>query len=678
MTEPPRRLIATARYKRLVETSNDLIWSLDAQDRYTFVNDVAARRIYGYSAEEMVGRVFTELMTAEQAEKDLLTFASIKAGNRAFNYRTVHLRKNGTPVHLSINAVVELASNGEVLGTTGTAADVTDLVRYADQLERSEERYRLLFENATEPIAVAQDGRIAFFNHAVVETTGFSTADLPKAAFLDLIHPHDRATVVEHDAQRLRGEIMPPKHVVRLVRKDGEIRHMNLSGVSISWEGRPATLNFFSDISARVSAEAKLQFQAYHDPLTGLPNRALFADRLTQALARARRYREPLAVLYADLDHLKKVNDTLGHAVGDLLLKQAAQRLRSGIRQEDTVARFGGDEFVILLTRVKDSGLAAYVAEKLLASMNEPMLVDGHTLRITTSIGVSVWPTDGDNAEALVKNADNALYQAKEQGRNSFRMFAPAMNERAQLRLSLEKSMVGALASSRFSLVYQAQHDLRNPAIVGYEALLRWNDPTMGDVPPSSFVPLAEETQQMESIGDWALSTALMDARRFPPHVRLAVNVSAVQLRDAKFPQRVAALLAAHDFPAQRLEFELTESATIAADDAIMKGLLELRRLGVRTAVDDFGTGYASLSYLRRLPVNVVKIDKSFIAGVDGNPADSAVVLGVIGMAHGLGLSVLAEGVETEAQRDFLIVAGCDIGQGYFFGRPAPVDGLGL
>lgn len=678
MPPKPRKLIDTDRYKRLVETSNDLIWSVDTEGRFTFVNDAASVRIYGYSAEEMMGKAIASLASPEQAEKDRAVFEDTKAGSRTFSYRTVHIRKDGSLVHLSFNAVVEHSATGEALGSTGTARDVSDLVRYAAELERSEERYRLLFENATEPIGVAQDGRIVFFNKAVIDATGYAADEIRAMPFVNLIHPDDRAMVMERHVRRLKGEDFSANYVLRTLRKDGEIRHMNLSGVSIVWDGRPATLNFFADITARVNAEAELEFQAYHDPLTGLPNRALFADRLNLALARARRHQEPIAVLYADLDHLKRVNDTLGHTIGDLLLKQAAQRFRSLVREEDTVARFGGDEFVILLGRVKDGTVAARVADKLVARMNEPMEVGGHILRVTTSVGVSSWPADGDDAETLLKNADNALYQSKEQGRNTYRMFAPAMNERVQRRLSMEQSLVRAMEASQFSLVYQAQHDLRSERVVGYEALLRWNSETLGDVPPAAFVPLAEETRLIESIGDWVIGQALTDAQRFPSDTRLAVNVSALQLRDAKFPARVKALLIAHDFPAERLELELTESATIADDETIIAVLGELRRLGVRIAVDDFGTGYASLSYLRRLPVDMVKIDKSFIMGVGESPADSAIVLGIMGMAHGLNLLALAEGVETEAQRDFLTVAGCDIAQGFLLGRPSTIDALGL
>ena len=264
--------------------------------------------------------------------------------------------------------------------------------------------------------------------------------------------------------------------------------------------------------------------------------------------------------------------------IGEQLLKQVALRFRSTVREEDTVARFGGDEFVILLSRVKDGSVAARVAEKLIARMNEPMEIGGHTLRVTTSVGVSSWPADGDDAETLVKNADNALYQSKEQGRNTYRMFAPSMNERVQRRLSMEQSLVKAIRTSSFSLVYQPQHDLRNPRIVGYEALIRWNDEELGDVPPASFVPLAEETRLIESIGDWVLGQALMDARRFPAGTRLAVNVSALQLRDPKFPRRVETLLTAHDFDPARLELELTESA-IFADPA--------RRISAGLAIND-------------------------------------------------------------------------------------------
>lgn len=677
---PPktRTAIATDRYKRLVEASNDLIWSVDLEGRFTFVNDAACRRIYGYSAEEMLGKHFSDLMTAEQATRDLAVLEGIKAGKQAFNHRTVHFRKDGTPVHLSFNAIAELSREGTVIGTTGIATDVSDLVRYASELERSEERYRLLFENATEPIGVVQDGRFVFFNRAISEATGYEAAEIATLPFADLIQPDDRALVVDRHHRRLAGEVLPSTYVLRTLKKNGEVRHMNLNTVSIVWNDRPATLNFFSDITARVTAEAELEFQAYHDPLTGLPNRALFSDRLNLALARARRHQEPIAVLYADLDHLKRVNDTLGHTIGDLLLKQAAERFREAVREEDTVARFGGDEFVVLLIGVKDGETAARVAEKLIARMNEPMEVGGHTLRVTTSVGVSTWPADGDDAETLVKNADNALYQSKEQGRNTFRMFTPSMNERVQRRLSMEQSLIGAIRRSRFTLVYQAQHDLRTSGIVGYEALLRWKDEDLGEVSPSKFVPLAEETRLIEPIGDWVLERAVRDARRFPEDVRLAVNVSAIQLRDRKFPARVKKVLSAHDFPARRLELELTESATIADDESIIAVLSDLRSAGVRIAVDDFGTGYASLSYLRRLAVDVVKIDQSFIAGVGDNPADAAIVLGIMGMAHGLKLLAVAEGVETEAQRDFLLVAGCDMAQGYLLGRPKPITDLGL
>ena len=677
---PPktRKRIDTDRYKRLVELSNDLIWSMDAEGSFTFVNDAASRRIYDYPAEEMIGRRYTEFSTPEQGALDAITFQRVMRGEKITGYRTVHLRRDGTPIHLNANALPEFGPKGQVVGVTGTATDVTGMVTYAAELERSEERYRLLFENATEPIGVAQDGRIVFFNKAVIDATGYDAEEIRTMPFTDLIHPDDRAMVSERHARRLQGESFPSSYVMRTVRRDGEIRYMNLSGVSIVWNERPATLNFFSDITARVNAEAELEFQAYHDPLTGLPNRTLFADRLNLALARARRHNEPIAVLYADLDHLKRVNDTLGHTIGDLLLKQVAARFRTTVREVDTVARFGGDEFVVLLGRVKDGTVAARVAEKLVARMNEPMQVGGHTLRVTTSVGVASWPGDGDDAETLLKNADNALYQSKESGRNTYRMFAPAMNERVQHRLALEQSLVRAIERSEFSLVYQPQHDLRTPGIVGYEALLRWNDQVLGDVSPSTFVPLAEETRLIESIGDWVLERALVDARRFPGQTTLAVNVSALQLRDPKFPRRVEKLLAEHAFPARRLELELTESATIADDESIIRVLGDLRAQGVRIAVDDFGTGYASLSYLRRLSVDMVKIDRSFIAGVGESPADSAIVLGIMGMAHGLNLLALAEGVETEAQCDFLSVAGCDIAQGFLLGRPAPIDQLEL
>jgi diguanylate cyclase (GGDEF)-like protein len=431
------------------------------------------------------------------------------------------------------------------------------------------------------------------------------------------------------------------------------------------------------DITSRKTAEAELEFQAYHDPLTGLPNRALFADRLDQALARARRRRQPLAVLYTDLDHLKRVNDTLGHSVGDQLLRQAAERFRSSVRAEDTVARFGGDEFVILLGHVPDPRVAIRVAETLVARMNEPMRVSGHTLRVTTSVGLSFWPADGDDAETLLKHADNALYQAKAQGRDTYRTFTSEMNAKVQRRLALEQALFRAMPENRLALAYQPQHSLQGDGgVIGFEALLRWRDPTLGEVSPANFIPLAEDMRLIQPLGDWVLDRAVDDARQFRANARIAVNVSAVQLRDPDFPRRVRAILLRRDFPSERLELELTESATISEDDTILGCLSDLRSQGVRIAVDDFGTGYASLAYLRRLSVDVVKIDKSFIAGVGEAPADSAIVLGILGMAHGLGLSAVAEGVELETQRDFLSVAGCDAAQGFWFSPPRALEDL--
>lgn len=798
MADPEPSAVETARYKRLVETSNDLIWSVDLDGRFTFVNDAAARRILGYGAGDMEGRPFTDFLAPGRAAFDLQAFRSVLEGGSVFDYRTAFLRKDGSRVDMSFNAVPERV-DGAIVGATGTGADISEIVRYAGALENSEERYRLLFENATEPIGVAQAGRIIFFNQAVVDACGYSADEIRAMPFTTLVHPDDVAMVVEHHRRRMLGEDVPKTYVMRVLRKDGGIRYMNLSGVRILWEGQPATLNFFSDITARVkaeealrtaerlkqkivdaspgllyiydvvddrnvyvneqvtrilgfatddylakdrppqvprirseeqperwaeaqdgeviesemklidragkphwfaaretvfkrdddgrvrqivgaaqditsrkAAEEELEFQAYHDPLTGLPNRALFSDRLEQALARARRRGQPLAVLYTDLDHLKRVNDTLGHSAGDQLLRQAADRFRSAIREEDTVARFGGDEFVILLGQVRDAPTAGRVAEKLVARMNEPMKVGGQVLRVSTSVGVSFWPTDGNDAETLLKHADNALYQAKAQGRDTYRMFTADMNAKVQRRLALEQALHRALPENRLSLVYQPQHRLSDGAVVCYEALLRWNDPDLGEVPPTSFIPLAEDTRLIQALGDWVLDTALADAGSFAPTTRVAVNVSAIQLRDREFARRVGTALRFRDVDPRRLELELTESARIAEDESIVETLAELRLLGVRVAVDDFGTGYASLSYLRRLAVDVVKIDRSFIAGVGEVPADSAIVLGILGMAHGLNLVAVAEGVETEAQRDFLTVAGCDMAQGYFFARPAP------
>jgi diguanylate cyclase (GGDEF)-like protein len=426
------------------------------------------------------------------------------------------------------------------------------------------------------------------------------------------------------------------------------------------------------DVSERRRAEEQIEYQAYHDALTGLPNRLLFRDRLTIALAHAKRQHTPLVVMFLDLDRFKNVNDTLGHSLGDELLRVVAERLRSVLREGDTIARMGGDEFTVLLSDLKHAGDAAKIAQKLLDTVAEPVRAEGHELYLTTSIGIALFPSDGDTAEVLLKNADTAMYRAKDVGRNSYQLCTPAMNTRAAERLSVETALRRAIDREELVLHFQPLVRLDTRETVGMEALLRWNRPGHGIVPPGTFIGIAEETRMIIPIGEWVLREACRQARAKGMR-RVAVNLSPRQFQQSDLCEAVSRALDESGLDPRLLELEITESTAMFHTERSIATLTELRDLGVSIAIDDFGTGHSSLSYLRRFPIDRVKIDREFIAEIDKSRSNRAIVSAVVAMAHGLDLAVTAEGVETEAQVEFLREQKCEEVQGFLFGRPAPV-----
>ena len=437
---------------------------------------------------------------------------------------------------------------------------------------------------------------------------------------------------------------------------------------------------YFRDITDRKRAEEQVQFLAYYDILTGLPNRTLFRDRLATALAGARRENCKLALLFLDLDGFKIINDSLGHSVGDLLLQEVADRLRKWGREQDTVARLGGDEFLITLTQVRDLSDVAVAAERLMDVMATAFVVQGHSLNVSCSVGVSIFPEHGTDCETLIKNADAAMYGAKDRGRNNFRFFEEDMNVHAMERLSLERSLRFALEREEMFLVYQPQMDVATGRIIGLEALLRWQHPELGLVPPDKFIRIAENSGLIVSIGEWVLRTACRQARKWQdeglPAVSVAVNVSAVQFRQQGFCALIRRVLQETGLAPQYLELELTESLLLANADVTLSVLKELKSMGLTLAIDDFGTGYSSFSYLRQFQVSKIKIDRLFIRDVTVNPDDAAIATAIISMAKGLKLRVIAEGVENEAQMSFLRSHQCDEIQGYYFSKPLAVDAV--
>ena len=423
--------------------------------------------------------------------------------------------------------------------------------------------------------------------------------------------------------------------------------------------------------------EQRLHRLSYHDPLTNLPNRALLLDRIQHGVAAARRDGRRAALLFLDLDRFTAVNDSLGRAVGDALLREIGCRLERAMREEDTVARIGPDLFVAFLPHLEGGAEAAVAARKMLAHVAEPLPVSGHVLHMTACLGVAVFPDDGNEAETLLQHADAALHHAMAGGRDRLEFFSPAINAAAKERLALENDLRVALDAGQFELHYQPQLSLADGRVFGVEALLRWHHPRLGLVPPGRFIPLAEDTGLIVPIGTWVLETACRQGRAWldaglPPLI-MAINVSALQFMQPDFPALVAQMLDASGLPARQLELEVTESILMEESHYVVATLAALRTLGVQLAIDDFGTGYSSLSYLRRLAVGRLKVDQSFVRGIADSGDDAAITAAIIGMARSLRLRVIAEGVETEAQADFLRRNGCEEAQGFLFSRPLPV-----
>jgi diguanylate cyclase (GGDEF)-like protein/PAS domain S-box-containing protein len=523
-----------------------------------------------------------------------------------------------------------------------------------------------------------RESRITFANRALERHLG-----KPREAILGHspreVYPADLAAKYRQDDLRvLQGETL--NLIEEMVSLDGEQRKRYIEIVKTPTYAPDGSINgiqgIFWDITARKSAEEQIEYLAHHDPLTDLPNRVLLRDRFLQAQGQAARSDARVAILFLDLDHFKLVNDTLGHPIGDRLLQAVAERLRRGVRETDTISRQGGDEFVIVLPELADPESAGSIAGKLMEQMHEPVRVNGHRLNVTFSLGIALYPDDGDDFDTLMKKADTAMYSAKEAGRNTLRFFTAAMNIEAAARLKLQGRLQRALEKEELVLYYQPQFDLASGRILGAEALLRWRDPERGLVPPGEFIPVAEDTGLIGPIGEWVIGEACRELRRWheagATDLSMAVNLSPVQFRRSRLVEIAARALQENRLPAECLEFELTESLLIREDAAILETLTALKGLGVKLSIDDFGTGYSSLAYLKRFNVDKLKIDQSFIRELCSNPDDEAIVSAVITMARQLRLRTVAEGVENAEQATMLRRFDCDEVQGFHFGRPMP------
>jgi diguanylate cyclase (GGDEF)-like protein/PAS domain S-box-containing protein len=668
-----------ARYRGLLEAAPDAMVVVNQGGEIVLLN-VQAEKQFGYRRDELVGQKVKNIIPEGFAERLIADGTRSAAEALAQQIGTgIELngrRKDGSEFPIEI--MLSPLESAEGILVTAAIRDISVRKAAEEHLAQMEGRYRGLLEAAPDAMVVVdQSGEIVLLNVQAEKHFGYRRDELIGQKVKNII-PKGFAERLISDALRSAEDALAQQIGTGIElngrRKDGsefpiEIMLSPLEGA----EGVLVTAAI-RDITTRRKAEALMIHSSEHDFLTGLPNRTLLSDRVNQAIRMAIRHKRKVAVLFLDLDGFKHINDSLGHPTGDKLLQSVGNRLVDCVRGSDTVSRQGGDEFVVLLSEEEDSEDASITAKRMLRAVAEAHFIDQHDLHITCSVGVSLYPDDGLNAETLIKNADTAMYQAKENGRQTYQYFKPAMNVRAVERQSLEESLRRALERQEFVVHYQPKVNLKTGRISGAEALLRWTHPTRGPVPPGQFIPVAEDCGLILPIGTWVLRQACQQAQAWVdaglPLGTMAVNISAMQLRNESFLEGVFAILQDTRLDPRLLELELTESVLMKHAESTASILTALRERGVQVAVDDFGTGYSSLSYLRKFPIDALKIDQSFVGQITTVPDETIIVKAVIGLGRSLKLRVVAEGVETQEQLAFLQAHQCDEAQGYYFSRP--------
>ncbi len=655
------------------------VYFKDREGRYLTFNR-AFNDLFG-PAEDWVGKKAGDMIDAEAAreheERDRPLLE--RPSSTTYERRT---SRGGPPRELLYNKVSFVDQAGEVAGLIATVTDVTRYKETERALEASEARFRVLTESSIDLISVMDAaGVIQYQSPALKHLLGYDPAGTVGHNVAEFVHrddlDHVRATlkrVVETAQSSEPAEF-------RLRHRDGQWRTFETLGTNCLANPHIHGVVFNSrDVTDRKVIHQRIQHLAYHDNLTGLPNRSLLQDRLAHSIARAERSNRKVAVLYIDLDNFKNINDTLGHDVGDELLRQVSRRLSECVRLEDTIARQGGDEFIVLLDGLDDGRGASLVAQKILNALRKAFSLSGTDQHVSGSVGIALFPEDGRDAQTLMKNADTAMFHGKTQGKNTYQYFTAQMNIAVKRRMTLESALRRAVMNHDFLLHYQPQIDLDSGEILAVEALVRWKTEDGGTVSPGDFIPLAEETGLINEIGEWVLREACRQAKEWQDvglaRRRMAVNLSARQFSDRGFLDMVTRVRAESGLDPACLELEITESQVMRQTEGMIMLLNKLSEMGVQLAIDDFGTGYSSLSYLKRLPIQKLKIDQSFVRDITVDPNDTAIVVAIINMAKSLDLDTIAEGVETAGQLALLRSKGCHVGQGYYFSAPVRAEVL--
>ncbi|HET7436512.1 MAG TPA: EAL domain-containing protein, partial [Thermoanaerobaculia bacterium] len=657
------------KYRNIFDYASVGIYQSTRDGRFITANPSLARMLGYDSVEDLLARSLEDVYW-DPAEREQLILRFEPVGY-ASNHELRWRRKDGSPIWVQLNAHAIESQRG-VLYFEGFVYDITERKEAEETLSKQSAAIMASMDG----IGIVNDRlEFTYANESLAKLFGYPNAQILLGRSLcDLYEPHEQVRLITSivptvsQRGRWRGEATG-------LRRDGASFPQEMSLTAIDGGSMVCVVR---DITERTYAEEQIKHLAYHDALTNLPNRLLFKDRLTVALSHAQREKAHLAVLFLDLDRFKVINDSLGHNIGDQLLQAVASRVQMCVRESDTVARLGGDEFTVLLPRLGHSDDAAPVAQKILEAIRHPFHIEGREFFTTTSIGISLFPEDGVDAETLIKNADTAMYQAKEVGRDNYQLFNALVNAKALQRIALEHGLRRAAMNEEFRVHYQPIFDLRSGKISGMEALLRWTHADLGPVPPATFIPLAEATGVMIPIGMWALRQACRQAKAWHDAgfktLSLAVNLSVTQLQQPDLVACVRDVLRDTGIPPRLLELEITESSAMQSPETSVRTLYDLKKLGIRISLDDFGTGHSSLAYLKRFPIDTLKIDQSFVHDITSDPDTAAIVTAIIAMAHSLRLKVIAEGVEFTEQANFLRRHACDQMQGFLIKPPIGAD----
>ena len=667
--------------RELLEVIPNPIFYRGADGRYLGFNR-AWEVFFGVVRDDWIGKTPGDKYGNASASRFEIADAEVLASGKTAALEEVIADSSGVNHHIIKQISRFTSPNGAPAGIIGVLTDITAFKQAEEALRASEGRFQALTESAMDIVSVLdREGRILYQSPSVRHLLGFDPQDMIGLSKFDMVHPDD-AELMRASFRELveKGTLDKPVEF-RVRASSGEWR--NLEAIGKNCLDIPAVggiiLNV-RDVTDRRAIEARIQHLAFHDALTGLPNRLLIQDRISQAISRAQRSAQKFAVMFIDIDNFKNINDTLGHDAGDDLLRGMAERLLESVRQHDTIARQGGDEFIVLLDELEGHRGATRVAQKILEALRAPFKVAGLDQHVSGSIGLALYPDDGRDAATLLKNADTAMFHGKALGKNTYQFFTPQMNIAVKRRAAMESNLRAAVKQGDFSMVYQPQIDLNTGEIVALEALVRWVSEDSGMMMPSEFIPLAEETGLISELGRWVLLESCRQNKAWQdmglPARRIAVNLSARQLMDKGFIDAVAGILAETGLEAHYLELEITESQVMRQGEGSVMLLNQIADMGVHIAVDDFGTGYSSLSYLKRLPIGTLKIDQSFIRDITVDPNDTAIVVAIINMAKSLDLQIVAEGIETAGQLALLRSHGCGVGQGFYFSVPLSAKDL--